>query len=87
MCTSNGNIYTVYGIPLNLYNYLQDLYERAYTHGSMCKYSLFTVHPRRWITPDLIVSDIPSPAVIIVEEDEQAPDPTDILTHNQVTLQ
>ena len=50
----------------------------------MCRYALFTVHPRECISPKLIVANIASPAMIIVEEDDGAPDPLDILAHNQV---
>lgn len=34
----------------------------------------------------LFVSDITSPSVIVVEEDDQAPDPLDIIPLNQVGL-
>ena len=65
---------------------MQDLYEVAYTHSSMCKFWLYTTHPCRCVTPDVIVSDITSPAVIIVEEDNEAPDLTDIVSVDKVTI-
>ena len=65
---------------------MQDLYEVAYAHSSMCKFWLYTTHPRRCVTPDVIVSDITSPAVIIVEEDNEAPDLTDIVSVDKVTI-
>ena len=52
----------------------------------MCKFWLYTTHPRRCVTPDVVVSDITSPALIVVEEDPEAPDFTDIVTINQVTI-
>lgn len=52
----------------------------------MCKFWLYTTHPRRCVTPDDVVSDITSPALIDVEEDPEAPDFTDIVTINQVTI-
>ena len=59
------------------------MYEIAHAYGSMCKCWLYTVHPRQCVTQELI-ADITSPAVIVVEEDYQAPDPLDIFSLNQV---
>lgn len=50
----------------------------------MCKYALFTVQPRECISPKHIIANISSPAIIIVEEDDGAPDPLNILEQAEV---